>query len=139
MKIYKLPLILFLCCFTLLFNAQSKSKPKTKNKPYPETFSISKIDFDKLLNESNNTTLKFPSNIYIDKSTVQMNTKNGDMHFVKLKLNYFPKSYLLIQENGTYSTIIFIMSDDKSVFYKGKLDKELISLKKCSEDDIVSE
>ena len=68
-----------------------------------------------------------------------MNTKNGDMHFVKLKLTYFPKSYLLIQENGMYSTVIFIMSDDKSVFYKGKIDKEVITMRKCSEDDIVSE
>ncbi len=129
-------LSVFLC---LSINAQTKSKQKTISKNYPESFSIQKSDFEIIMNSANNSSLKFSNNIYIDKGIVQMNSKNGDMHFMRIKLNFFPKSFLLIQENGSYSTIVFIMSDDKSVFYKGKLDKEILNMKKCSEDDIVSE
>jgi hypothetical protein len=119
--------------------AQVKTNQSKKTKNYPNSFTISNIELEKIMNEKLNTSLKFPSNIYLDKSILQMNSKNGDMHFVKLKLAYFTKSYLMIQENGNTSTIMFIMSEDKSVFYKGKIEKEIITFKKCSEDDIVSE
>ncbi|MEI6020069.1 MAG: hypothetical protein WCR21_02995 [Bacteroidota bacterium] len=139
MKKIKLAFLFLSIVLCITLNAQNKPKQKSKGKNYPESFSIQKSDFDKIMNEAGNSTLKFPSNIFIDQSFVQLNTKNGDMHFVKVKLSYFPKSYLLIQENGVYSTVVFIMSDDKSVFYKGKLNKEILNMKKCSEDDIVSE
>lgn len=133
--------LLLIICFLLsmISYSQVKTNQSKKTKNYPNSFTISKIDLEKIKSEKLNASLKFPSNTYLDKSVLQMNSKNGDMHFIKLKLAYFTKSYLMIQENGTTSTILFIMSDDKSVFYKGKIEKEIVTFKKCSEDDIVSE
>lgn len=119
--------------------AQNKQKQKTKTNIYPQSFSIGVDELDRLMNTDARNVLSFPKNTYINQSTVELNTKNGDMHFIKLKLAYFAKSYLLIQENGVYSTVVFIMSDDKSVFYKGKRSKDGLNMTKCAEDDIVSE
>ncbi len=76
---------------------------------------------------------------YLHKSTLLLNTKTGDMQLIKVKLAYFAKAYLMIQFSGTNSTQIFIVSDNKSVFYKGKQDKDVIIMTKCKEDDIVTE
>ena len=69
-----------------------------------------------------------------------VSTQNGDMKFLKLKLSYFKNAYLLIQVSGKDSKQIFLMTDDKSVFYTGRLDqKNNVLMKQCDEDDIVSE
>ena len=107
--------------------------------PYNTYRNWPKPVFDELFNLKIKEVLSLKENQYLDKAQVMMNTKNGDMTFLKLKLSYFPKSNLMIQVNGSYTTQIFIMSDDKSVFYKGKIEKENIVLKKCAESEIVSE
>jgi hypothetical protein len=120
--------------------AQKTKTNSTKNKNiYPTSFTINKSDFDRLLNTKANQVFVSKENKYLDKSAMLMNTKNGDTKFMKIKLNYFPKAYLMIQVNGEYSTQVFILSDDKSVFYKGRAEKNTYLLNKCSEDEIVSE
>lgn len=105
----------------------------------PASFIISKADFDQLFTKKNNDLVLTKTNKYLDKSTVLMNTLNGDTKFLKMKLSYFAKAYLMVQINGEYSTQVFILSDDKSVFYKGRIDKGIVTMTKCNEDDIVSE
>ncbi|PBQ33065.1 hypothetical protein CNR22_15190 [Sphingobacteriaceae bacterium] len=134
-----LPLLIFLVgAFSL--NAQStktsSSKVAAKN---PASFTISKSDFELLFSKKAKDILVLKNNAFLDKSLVEINTLNGDMKFLKLKLSYFPKAYLMVQINGEYSTQIFILSDDKSVFYKGRIDKGIVTMTKCNEDDIVSE
>ena len=135
----------FIIIFVLLFSMQNKAQInktnpiKNNSKKNPETFLILKTDFDKLFSFKSNEFINIPQNIYIDKSVLLTNTKNGDMSFLKLQLKYFKKAYLLVQLNGSYSTQIFIMSSDKSIFYKGKLSNTGIIMTKCIEEEIVSE
>lgn len=136
-----------LIVFTLLLSSgiesQAQSNKNISRKiiktDYPETFTINKSDFDELFTKKANTNLDLGSNKYLDKSTIEMNTLNGDIKFLRIKLNYFTNAYLLVQINGVYSTQVFVMSKDKSVFYKGKIEKDLVIMTKCGEDEIVSE
>lgn len=122
----------------LYFEAQTKKKESAVNRDYPATFTISKTEFDRLFSLKPEE-LVASDNAYIKGSQVMMNTLNGDMKFLKLKLSHFKNAFLMVQVNGIYSTQIFILSQDKSVFYKGKIDKEMVIMTKCNEDDIVSE
>jgi hypothetical protein len=137
------PLLLLVLVFGIQLaslNVNSQNKPrqaKTENK-YPGTFMISKTEFDQLLSSKPGEKTAL-ANKYLDGSTTMMNSLNGDMKFLKAKLGYFKNAILMIQVNGEYSTQIFIMSEDKSVFYKGKKEKDGVLMTKCSEDDIVSE
>lgn len=133
--------LLLLISFCIPLDAQKKKTQTAKQASVknPTTFVISKTDFDQLFAHKGNELIASKTNKYLDKSTVQMNTVNGDTKFMKIKLAYFPKSYLMIQVNGDYSTQVFVLSDDKSVFYKGKMDKGTVTMTKCNEDDIVSE
>jgi hypothetical protein len=122
-------------------NAQT-SKAKQNRKTdlrYPKTFNISKSEFDGLFNMKTGEKVRSADNVYLNKATLLMNSRNGDIRFLRLKLNYFRNAYLIIQVNGEYSTQIFILSDDKSVFYKGAINGDIVVMTKCSEDDIVSE
>jgi hypothetical protein len=118
--------------------AVKKTDPKADSK-YPESFTISKEDFNSFFNYKANDIIKNPANKYIDKSVLQLNTKNGDMQLLRLRLAYFPKSFLMIQVSGVHSTQVFLLSDDKSISYKGKVDKDKVTLTKCKEEEIVSE
>lgn len=138
-RFYFLFIFFFLSLGNVCFSQTKAKAVKGITKKYPESFVISKPVFDELFNLKIKEVLSLKENQYLDKAQVMMNTKNGDMTFLKLKLSYFPKSNLMIQVNGSYTTQIFIMSDDKSVFYKGKIEKENIVLKKCAESEIVSE
>jgi hypothetical protein len=131
----------FFLLFSFSFLAQNSKKNSSQPaaKKYPNTFVIKKNAFDKLFLYKINEVIVDKSNTYLNQSTLLMNTKNGDMKFLKIKLNYFKNAFLLVQVNGEFSTQVFIMSDDKSVFYKGKVDKGSVSLTKCTEDEIVSE
>ena len=126
-----------------LFSAIHAQGKKTGSKKaitkYPESFTISRADFDNFFNYKNNDVLNTPANKYIDKSVLLLHTNNGDMQFLKLKLSYFPKALLMIQVNGIHSTQVFLLSDDKSLSYKGKVDKDVVTLAKCRQDEIVSE
>ena len=125
------------------FNAPAQNKKTNPTKKsvvsYPASFTITKVELDKIFALKVTETLTNPTNKYLDKAQVLMNTKNGDIRFLKAKLSYFAKSSLLVQINGEYTTQVFIMSDDKSVFYKAKFDRDKFILRKCSEDEIVSE
>lgn len=138
--------ISFLCLLFLMspgldVHAQkSKVIPVTQTlKKYPDSFTIAKSEFDNLFSKKAKETVTSKTNKYLDKSSVLMNTVNGDTKFLKIKLTYFQNAFLVTQVNGEYSTQVFVLSDDKSVFYKGHMDKGLIIMTKCNEDDIVSE
>ena len=122
-----------------LFAQKSKTPSPKNTTKYPASFTISKGDFDALFQIKAKQQIVSKENKYLDKSVMFVNTKNGDTKFMKIKLTYFPKAYLMIQVNGGFSTQVFILSDDKSVFYKGQLEKNNYLLNKCSEDEIVSE
>jgi len=130
--------VLLLLSFGLGLSAQ-KPKIAVSAKQTPTSFVISKTDFDKLFTKRTKEVISVKSNKYLDKSSVMMNTLNGDTKFMKIKLSYFKNAYLMVQVNGEYSTQVFILSDDKSVFYKGHMDKGSVTMTKCNEDDIVSE
>lgn len=108
-------------------------------KKYPETFIITKAEFEQLISANDKQNLRTKTNKYIDRSTVVMNKLTGDMRFVKIRLNYFPNANLTVQVNGEFSTQIFILSEDKSLSYKGKLVDGNVIMTKCDEDEIVSE
>lgn len=137
----KLNLIkLFLIVFTLIcgFSAKAQSS-KTAKKQYPESFTISKAEFDNLFLKKEKEVVKNKSNKYLDKSVVLKNVLNGDMKFLRLKLSYFTNAFMSIQVNGTASTQVFVLSTDKSVSYKGKMNNGSVVMTKCEEDEIVSE
>lgn len=141
MKFLKLIAITLLLSSSLESLAQSNKNASSKftKANHPESFTINKSDFDELFTKKANTNLDLSSNKYLDKSTIEMNTLNGDIKFLRIKLNYFSNAYLLVQVNGSYSTQVFVMSKDKSIFYKGKIEKDLVVMTKCAEDEIVSE
>jgi hypothetical protein len=133
--------ILLILTITMPAEAQksrSKNTKKTSQK-YPASFTIDKTMFSSLFNYKVGDTVTLKTNPYINKSQMLMNSRNGDIKFLRFKLSYFKNAYLLVQENGEYSTQVFIMSDDKSVFYKGSVGPDKVVMTKCSEDEIVSE
>lgn len=105
----------------------------------PASFSISKAEVDKMLTYKADETTSFKKNKYIDKASVQSNIANGDMRFMRIKLNYFDQAYLSVQVNGSFSTILYITSDNNAVSYKGKSDGENFVMIKCERDEIYSE
>jgi len=123
-----------------LFTAQSSRHGTVKKagRQYPKSFTVSKADFDSLFGLEKDQAVK-SANVYLAKSVMLMNSRNGDIRFLRLKLQYFKNAFLMIQVNGGYSTQIFILSDDKSVFYKGAITENGVVMTRCSEDDIVSE
>jgi len=132
--------------FTLFFILLSSLAPAQKSKTVagtnqrnPASFTINKTDFENLFSKRIKETISVKTNKYLDKSSVLMNSLNGDTRFMKIKLHYFANAYLMVQVNGEYSTQIFVLSDDKSVFYKGRIDNGIVTMTKCNEDDIVSE
>jgi hypothetical protein len=142
----KLNFITFSCFLFLMlpgFNVhaqKSKAAPIAQtSKKYPDSFTITRSEFDHLFSKKTKETIVSKVNKYLDKSSVLMNTVNGDTKFLKIRLAYFQNAFLVSQVNGEYSTQVFILSDDKSVFYKGRLDKDFVVMTKCNEDDIVSE
>ena len=130
----------FLAFFiAVTIQAQTTKTSNPSDSKNPETFTITKTDFNNLFTKQVNEKVTASKNKYLDNSSVLMNTLNGDMKFMKIKLGYFKNSFLMIQVNGVYSTQIFILSDDKSVFYKGSINNGLVTMTKCDEDEIVSE
>lgn len=129
--------ILLLTCFICANNisfAQDLEK-----RQIPDSISISKNDFENLFKYKANTIVKSNTNSYLNNAVVLLNNKFGSNKQLKLKLENFPTSYLIVQVNGDDSILIFIISDDKSVFYKNKNYADKFVLVKCAEDDIISE
>ena len=135
-KVYFTFLAIFIA---VTIQAQTTKTSNPSDSKNPETFTITKTDFNNLFTKQVNEKVTASKNKYLDNSSVLMNTLNGDMKFMKIKLGYFKNSFLMIQVNGVYSTQIFILSDDKSVFYKGSINNGLVTMTKCDEDEIVSE
>lgn len=136
MRIYAL--LLFAVLFTGTSLAQTKIVKK-KTSPYPESFTISKADFDGFFKMETNSSVNAPANKYIHKAKLELNTLNGDMRLLRLRLGYFPKGILLVQVNGIYSTQVFITTSDKKLSYKGKVGAEQVTFTKCNRDDIYTE
>lgn len=139
MRLRSLVIVTLILGFTS-FNAQNKSTSVKKTvSRYPASFVITKAEFDKLFTLKNNEVVNVPANKYLDKSVLELNTLNGDMRLLRIKLNYFPKALLMVLVNGEYSTQVYITSSDKLLSYKGKLEKDKVTLTKCNRDEIVSE
>ncbi|HOZ88307.1 MAG TPA: hypothetical protein PL029_11135 [Bacteroidia bacterium] len=134
---YFMAFLLFVS-FTGLSAQNAGSKPVKSDSAYPESFTIVKKDFDRLFLYKPEE-LVSKNNSFINKGRVKMNAKNGDMKFLKIKLNYFKNAVLMVQVNGSASTQAFVVSSDKSVFYKGHFQKNDLVMIKCAEDDIVNE
>ena len=135
MKFSALKIILLVTLF-LVGGFVSAQKNKQS---YPEKFTIKPKEIDKLFSYRPGTKVSARGNKYLVKGTVLVNTSNGDIKYLRYQLNYFRNAFLNVQVNGGFSTQVFIVSDDKSVFYKGKLEKGDWLMKKCDEDEIVSE
>src|ERR1044072_8362231 len=106
MKIHLITWFLWLSLLSVPVNLhaqKAKTKPSTSSS-YPNSFTINKTDFDALFEKRPKEAISSKNNKYLDKGTVMMNTLNGDMKFLKVKLQYFPGAYLLVQVNGEYST-----------------------------------
>ncbi len=132
-------LLLAVIMFLTLPMVFGQDKSNKGANEYPSSFLISLVDVKDLLGRKVYEVIKNKNNKYLDGGIIMANTKNGDMQYLKLKLAYFRKAFLNIQVNGTNSTQVFITSDDKSIFYKGTLEKENAVMIKCSEDEIISE
>jgi hypothetical protein len=139
-RIYTGLLFLFLLAAFSPFSAFSQnSKTQRTGQDYPSSFLISKTEMQEIIAMKVHSVIDKKKNRYLDGSIVMNNTRNGDMQFVKVRLAFFRKAFLNVQVNGKDSTQVFITSDDKSVFYKGSLEKENWVMLKCEEDEIVSE
>lgn len=125
-------LLLFLLAFSISGKAQAKRN--NGNKP-PESFEISNAEFDKLLNSKQGTRYK-SKNIILNKAQLSLNNKVIENQQVKLKLSYLKNAHLIIQLNGNDSKLIFIISDDDSVFYNGTFSEKNITMTKCQKDDL---
>jgi len=138
MYLFKITLLFLSILFFSVSPAQNLKR--TDLQKHPVSFTISKTTFDRLFSFKEDALIDEKTNKYLDQSLLVLNTLNGDMKFLKLKLKYFDNAFLVIQVNGAFTTQIFIMSDDKSVFYKGSFgNNNNIVMTKCYEDDIVSE
>jgi hypothetical protein len=122
-----------------MFAQSAKASHSRARQSNPSSFVISKAEFEELLGMKVAQIVTAKENKYLNGSTLLMNSLNGDIRFLKIKLSYFRNAYLLVQVNGEYSTQVFVMSEDKSVFYKGRTDNGNVIMQKCNEDDIVSE
>jgi hypothetical protein len=118
---------------------QNSNQVISNSNQFPKSFIITKANFDQLFLLKKGDQVVNTTNKYLQGSSLLMNTKNGDMKFLNLKLNYFKNANLMIQVNGTASTQAFIQSADKSVFYKGRFENENLVMEKCQENEILSE
>lgn len=143
MKVHLFSFLLsFLFTLGSLNSTAQNLKPKApavKNTAYPATLSIQKKEFDDLFLYSINDKVVSKTNTYLNNAIVLAYTKTGDMIFFKLKLDHFKNAYLQVQVNGSYSTQVFILSDDKSVSYKGHFEKNVWLMTRCEEGEVVSE
>lgn len=134
--IKKTALLIVAALFSINLAAQNIPGNKTG---YPEQFKISVAELKQWLNYESRQKILSENNPYVHQSLLELNTRTGDMQLLRIRLAYFKNSLLMIQVNGEYSTQVFITSSDKSVFYKGRIEREEITMVKCKQDDIVIE
>jgi hypothetical protein len=121
------------------FSAKSQTGRSTGDQQAPATITIVKADFDRLMDHKKGDRIAARDNAYLNGSEVMMNTATGDMKYLRIKLSGLHNAYLTVQVNGEYSTQVFVLSDDHSVSYKGKIGENGLVLTRCEEDEIVSE
>lgn len=141
MKLNLLKFLLILFCVSpgIVTYAQNAKNTSASQPAFPASFTITKKEMNELMSKKEKTTIRSKNNKYLDRALVTKNVSNGDMRFLRLQLSYFKTGFLTIQINGSYSTQVFVLSENKSVFYKGRLEKGNVILTKCEEDEIVSE
>jgi hypothetical protein len=127
--------LLFFACFHHVGSSQTT---KTKSPKYPAFFTIDKSTLDQLFTYKPNEIAK-NKNKYVNGSTVLINSSYKENKQLKLKLNYFRNAELFVQINGKDSKILYILSDDNSVFYNGKETDKGFTFTQCKKDDILSE
>lgn len=116
-------------------SAQTK-KTQSKN---PSSFIIDKLSLDQLFTSKVNDVVKDKNNKYMNGAKVLINSSYKENKQLKLKLSYFKNAELLVQINGKDSKIIYISSNDNSVFYNGKETEKGFTMTLCQKDDVVSE
>jgi hypothetical protein len=127
------------------FAFSQKSRKITPESTFPSQFEIKKQEIENLYNTP--TGKRFHSkNKYLKNSTVLYNNQVGENIQIKLKMDYFKDTELILQKNGNTSLIIFIISDKNNLYYTNNLNGDFsvdragnVIMKKCSKDDIVSE
>ncbi len=122
-----------------LFFAVTQLVAQTTSKNYPETFTLRQRQIDQIFTHKPGARLSAFTSKYLAKGVVLANTKNGDTKYARVQLPYFNGAFLNVQVNGVYSTQVFILSSDKSVFYRTRKENGFFTFIKCSEDEIVSE
>jgi len=137
-KLFFLPIMISLL-FPLQAQSPASGRAPEKTKKHPSTFTISKADIDKLFSFKAGEMLVSKKNKYLNRSVVVTNIQNGDTKFLRVQLSYFSSAFLSVQVNGSVSTQVFILSEDKSVSYKGKADGKNYLMSKCDQDEIISE
>jgi hypothetical protein len=125
-------LLLFCAAVQAPLNAQAKRKNAAAE------FSIPRVEFDKLYSMRDGEAVSSPST-RLHKGTVLINTRNGDMQFIRVQLASIPGAYMVVQVNGEYTTQTFVLSDNHSISYKGWIGEREVRFTKCDEDEIVSE
>jgi len=117
----------------------AQNNTKTAAKKYPSSFTITHAELDQLFTNKTKSVVRMRSNIYLNNSTVVLNSSYKDNKQLKLKLSYFKNAELFVQINGKDSKIIYILSSDNSIFYNSVIDQKQITLTQCKKDDILSE
>ncbi len=136
-KLTRLTVLLFvLIGFNNSIFAQTS---KTKSSKYPISFKIDKATLDQLFTYKVNDVYNSRSNKYLKGSTVLINASYLENKQLKLKLSYFKNAELYVQINGKDSQILYILSNDNSVFYNSKTTDKGYTLTQCQKDDIFSE
>ncbi len=140
MKFNFIKSLLIIVCLSTGYGAFAQQSKSTSSGivSLPESFTISKKELSDLLGKQEKTTVR-TRNKYLNHAVVVKNVSNGDMRFLRLQLMSIKTGFLTIQVNGTHSTQVFVLSGNKSVFYKGRMEKGSVILTKCEEDEIVSE
>jgi hypothetical protein len=111
---------------------------QTKRKNAAAEFTLPRAEFDKLYAMETGQAIVSPAT-RLHKGKIMLNTKNGDMQFVRVKLASIPHAYLVVQVNGVYTTQTFVLSDNHSISYKGSIGEREVRYTRCDEDEIVSE
>lgn len=132
-------LILIAVCSALSAQNPKHIMKLAESRTYPASFSIQKNEFDDLFLYNADDEIASRTNNYLNKATLLTNTKKGDQVSLKIKLGYFKNALFLVQVKGLYSTRVFITSEDKTIFYKGRFEKNELIMDRCSESDIALE
>ena len=132
-------IIVIAVCSALSAQNANNTMKFAESRNYPASFSIQKNEFDDLFLYNPNDEIASRANNYLDRAMLLTNARKGDKVILKIKLDYFKNALFLVEVNGLYYTQVFITSEDKHIFYKGRFEKNELIMDKCSESDIAFE